>query len=32
MGEARFEEPGVVSVDGERITAPRVLVATGAAP
>ncbi len=32
MGEARFEEPGVVSVGGERISAPRVLVATGAAP
>ncbi|MBJ7455345.1 MAG: FAD-dependent oxidoreductase [Thermoleophilia bacterium] len=32
MGEARFEEPGVLSVGGERIAAPRVLVATGAAP
>lgn len=32
MGEARFEEPGVVTVGGERLTAPRVLVASGAAP
>lgn len=32
IGEARFEEPGVVVVDGERIRAPRVLVATGAEP
>ncbi len=32
MGEARFEEPGVVRVGDERLTAPRVLVATGAAP
>ena len=29
MGEAAFEEPGVVVVDGERIRAPRVLIATG---
>jgi pyruvate/2-oxoglutarate dehydrogenase complex dihydrolipoamide dehydrogenase (E3) component len=32
MGEARFEEPGVVSVDGERLRAPRVVIAAGAAP
>ena len=32
MGEARFDEPGVVSVGGERLTAPRVLIASGAAP
>ncbi len=32
MGEARFEEPGVVSVNGERLRAPRVLVASGAEP
>jgi pyruvate/2-oxoglutarate dehydrogenase complex dihydrolipoamide dehydrogenase (E3) component len=32
MGEARFEEPGVVTVGGERLTAPRVLVASGAEP
>jgi pyruvate/2-oxoglutarate dehydrogenase complex dihydrolipoamide dehydrogenase (E3) component len=32
MGEARFEEPGVVSVDGERLRAPRVVIASGAAP
>lgn len=31
-GEARFEEPGVVAVDGERIRGRRVIVATGAAP
>ena len=29
MGEAAFEEPGVVVVDGERIRAPRVVIATG---
>lgn len=32
IGEARFEEPGVVTANGERITAPRVLVASGAEP
>jgi pyruvate/2-oxoglutarate dehydrogenase complex dihydrolipoamide dehydrogenase (E3) component len=32
MGEARFEGPGVVAVDGERLRAPRVVIATGAAP
>ena len=32
MGEATFEEPGVVVVDGERIRAPRVIVATGNTP
>jgi pyruvate/2-oxoglutarate dehydrogenase complex dihydrolipoamide dehydrogenase (E3) component len=32
MGEARFEEPGVVSVDGERLRAGRVVIASGAAP
>jgi pyruvate/2-oxoglutarate dehydrogenase complex dihydrolipoamide dehydrogenase (E3) component len=32
IGEARFEEPGVVSVDGERLRAPRVVIAAGAAP
>jgi pyruvate/2-oxoglutarate dehydrogenase complex dihydrolipoamide dehydrogenase (E3) component len=32
MGEARFEEPGVVSVDGRRLRAPRVVIAAGAAP
>src|SRR5262245_27022746 len=32
MGEARFAEPGVVTVDGRRLRAPRVVVATGAAP
>src|SRR5688572_1791706 len=32
MGEASFEEPGVVVVDGERIRAPRVIVATGNTP
>jgi pyruvate/2-oxoglutarate dehydrogenase complex dihydrolipoamide dehydrogenase (E3) component len=32
MGEARFEEPGVVTVGGERLTAPRVLVSSGAEP
>jgi pyruvate/2-oxoglutarate dehydrogenase complex dihydrolipoamide dehydrogenase (E3) component len=32
MGEAAFEEPGVVVVDGERIRAPRVVVATGNRP
>lgn len=32
MGEARFEEPGVVSVDGERLRASRVVIASGAAP
>jgi pyruvate/2-oxoglutarate dehydrogenase complex dihydrolipoamide dehydrogenase (E3) component len=32
LGEARFEEPGVVSVDGERLRAPRVVIATGAGP
>ena len=32
MGEATFEEPGVVVVDGERIRAPRVVVATGDTP
>ena len=32
MGEAAFEEPGVVVVDGERIRAPRVIVATGNIP
>ncbi len=32
MGEAAFEEPGVVVVDGERIRAPRVIVATGNTP
>jgi pyruvate/2-oxoglutarate dehydrogenase complex dihydrolipoamide dehydrogenase (E3) component len=32
MGEARFEEPGTVSVGGERIRARRVLVASGAEP
>jgi pyruvate/2-oxoglutarate dehydrogenase complex dihydrolipoamide dehydrogenase (E3) component len=31
-GEARFEEPGVVTVDGERIRAPRVVIASGASP
>jgi pyruvate/2-oxoglutarate dehydrogenase complex dihydrolipoamide dehydrogenase (E3) component len=31
MGEARFEEPGVVSVDGSRIRADRVVIATGTA-
>lgn len=31
-GEARFEEPGVVSVDGEVLRAPRVVIATGAGP
>jgi mercuric reductase len=30
MGEARFEEPGVVSVGGERLRTGRVVVATGA--
>ena len=32
MGEARFEEPGVVTVAGERLRAPRVVIAAGAAP
>ena len=32
IGEARFEEPGAVRVNGERIAAPRVLVASGAEP
>jgi pyruvate/2-oxoglutarate dehydrogenase complex dihydrolipoamide dehydrogenase (E3) component len=32
MGEARFEEPGAVSVNGERLRAPRVVIAAGAAP
>ncbi len=32
MGEARFEEPGSVSVNGERISAARIVVATGAEP
>ena len=32
MGEARFEEPGVVTVDGTRLRAPRVVIATGASP
>jgi pyruvate/2-oxoglutarate dehydrogenase complex dihydrolipoamide dehydrogenase (E3) component len=32
MGEAAFEEPGAVVVDGERIRAPRVIVATGNTP
>jgi pyruvate/2-oxoglutarate dehydrogenase complex dihydrolipoamide dehydrogenase (E3) component len=32
MGEARFEEPGVVSVDGERLRSPRVVIAAGGAP
>ena len=32
MGEAAFEEPGVVVVDGERFRAPRVIVATGNTP
>jgi pyruvate/2-oxoglutarate dehydrogenase complex dihydrolipoamide dehydrogenase (E3) component len=32
MGEARFEEPGVVTVDGERLRAPRVVIASGASP
>ena len=32
LGEARFEEPGAVSVEGEVLRAPRVLVATGAEP
>jgi pyruvate/2-oxoglutarate dehydrogenase complex dihydrolipoamide dehydrogenase (E3) component len=32
MGEARFEEPGVVSVDGERLRAARFVIAAGAAP
>lgn len=32
MGQARFEEPGVVSVGGERLRAPRVVVAAGAGP
>ncbi|HMO00748.1 MAG TPA: FAD-dependent oxidoreductase [Miltoncostaeaceae bacterium] len=32
MGEAAFEKPGVVVVDGERIRAPRVIVATGNTP
>ena len=32
MGEASFEEPGVVVVDGERIRAPRVVVASGNPP
>ncbi|MGE4176835.1 MAG: NAD(P)/FAD-dependent oxidoreductase [Thermoleophilia bacterium] len=31
-GEAAFEEPGVVAVAGERIRAPRVIVATGNTP
>ncbi len=31
-GEARFEEPGVVVVGDERLTAPRVLVASGSDP
>ena len=31
-GEARFEEPGVVTVDGDRLRAPRVVIASGAAP
>ncbi len=31
-GEARFEEPGVVSVEGARLRAPRVIIATGAGP
>ena len=31
-GEARFDDAGVVSVNGETIRAPRVLVATGAEP
>ena len=30
-GEARFEEPGVVAVNGERFRAPRVVIASGAA-
>jgi pyruvate/2-oxoglutarate dehydrogenase complex dihydrolipoamide dehydrogenase (E3) component len=29
MGEARFEEPGVVVVEGERIAGERVVIATG---
>jgi pyruvate/2-oxoglutarate dehydrogenase complex dihydrolipoamide dehydrogenase (E3) component len=32
IGEARFEEPGVVRVNGERLRAPRVVIAAGAAP
>ncbi len=31
-GEARFEEPGVVAVGDERLSAPRVLVSSGAEP
>ena len=31
-GEARFEDAGVVSVNGETLRAPRVVVATGAEP
>jgi len=32
MGEAVFEEPGVVVVRGERLRAPRVVIATGSEP
>lgn len=31
-GEARFEGPGTVAVDGRRLSAPRVVVATGNEP
>lgn len=32
MGEARFEEPGIITVNGESIRAPRVVIAAGAEP
>ena len=31
-GEARFEDAGVISVDGDLYTAPRIIIATGSAP